>query len=89
MGKKPMNPILINPKDFTDQYFIEPEFKEKKIVIRAENCHFCGILFTAIFCIAISLSLNAFDPGAWYIIAINIVVVIISIICCYTNIFKK
>ena len=29
MGKKPMNPILINPKDFTDQYFIEPEFKEK------------------------------------------------------------
>ena len=89
MEKKPMNPILINPKDITDQYFIEQEFKEKKIIIKAETCHFCGLIMAAFFCIVSSISLIFVEPGAWYIIAINIGVVIIFIICCYTNTFKK
>ena len=89
LEKKPMNQILINPKNITDQYFIEPELKGNKIVVKADTCHFCPVLLALLFCIICSLSLMLFDPGAWYIIAINILILIIFIICCYTKTFIK
>ena len=89
IDKKPMNQNLVDPKDITDKYFIEPELKEKKIVVKAESCHCCALIFASIFCIACSSSLFALDPKAWFVILINALVLIIFMIACYMCTFKK
>ena len=89
IDKRPMNPNLVDPKDLTDKYFIEPELKEQKIIVKAESCHCCALIFTSIFCILCSSSLFALDPKAWYAFLINAIVLIIFILCCYLKTFKK